>query len=152
MAESVESRLWRWGGNVFPAYRRSGGKLVYVASDFQRVKVKLPCNWLTKNHMGMIWGGSLYAALDPIYGVMLYKLLNRKYNVIDSKANIQFLKPGQETLYADFKITNEELLRIRKCLAVQNKMVVHYQIDLRNKQGNVHAVCNKEIHIIRRLK
>lgn len=152
MTESIQSRLWRWGGNLFPAYRRSGARLTYVAADFQRVKVKLPCNWQTKNHMGITWGGSVYAALDPIFGVMLYKLLQQKYRVIDSTANIRFIKPGREALYADFIISDSELSRIRQNLSAHDKLIVCYQIHLTDKQGEVHAVCGKEIHISRQRK
>ena len=73
--------------------RNTDAEVVRVSEDFHDVVIKLPCNWKTKNHMGITWGGSLYAALDPVYGVMLYKLLGRQYRVIDSEAEIRFLKP-----------------------------------------------------------
>ncbi|WP_299075839.1 DUF4442 domain-containing protein [uncultured Paraglaciecola sp.] len=145
--ESLESRIWRWFGNWFPAYRGSGAKVTYVSSNFQDVCIKLPCNWKTKNHMGITWGGSLYAALDPIYGVMLYKILERQYKVIDSQASICFLKPSKGTLYAHFQITDDELLTLKKQLTHNNKARMCLEVRLTNKQGVVHVVCEKHIHI-----
>jgi len=147
--ESFESKVWRWVGNWFPAYWGSGAKVTYVSSDFHDVCIKLPCNWRTKNHMGITWGGSLYAALDPIYGVMLYKLLGQQFRVIDSEAEIKFIKPGTETLYAHFHISKTKMHEIRKQLANHNKERMHLQVNLKDKQGMIHATCNKHIHINR---
>lgn len=145
--ESFESRVWRWFGNWFPAYRGSGAKVTYISADFHDVCIKLPCNWKTKNHMGITWGGSLYAALDPIYGVMLYKLLGRQYRVVDSRAEIDFIKPGKETLYAHFHIPASYISRLKEQLLVSNKAQLHLQVSLNNKRGMVHAKCDKHIHI-----
>jgi len=145
--ESFESRAWRWLGNRFPAYRGSGAKVTYVSSDFHDVFIKLPCNWKTKNHMGITWGGSLYAALDPIYGVMLYKILGRQYRVIDSQAEIRFLKPGKETLYAHFHIPAADLSTLKDQLTHSDKSRIQLQVSLKNKQGEIHATCDKHIHI-----
>ena len=145
--ESWESRLWRWGGNLFPAYRRIGARVLYVSPDFLAVHIKIPCNWKTRNYMGMTWGGGLYAALDPIYGVMLYKALGQKYRVVDKVANIHFKKPGKSTLYARFKIESDELEHIKRILKSQAKLERNYEIDLVDELGVVHATCQKLVSI-----
>lgn len=145
--ESFESRMWRWAGNFFPAYRGSGAKVIRVSADFHDVVIKLPCNWKTKNHMGITWGGSLYAALDPIYGVMLYKLLGRQYRVIDSEAEIRFLKPGKETLFAHFHISQCDLKNLKQQLLDNEKVRMQLQVSLKNRQGVTHVTCEKHLHI-----
>jgi len=147
--ESFESRLWRWGGNLFPAYRGTGARAIRVGADFHDVVIKLPCNWKTKNHMGITWGGSLYAALDPIYGLMLYKLLGRQYRVVDSKAEIRFLKPVRETLYAHFHIRQSELSELKERLTQEDSARIQLHVCLKNKAGKIHAQCEKHIHISR---
>lgn len=145
--ESWESRIWRWGGNIFPAYRRTGAKVVYVSPDFDEVHIKLPSNWKTRNHMGITWGGSLYGALDPIYGVMLYKILGYKYRVIDKTASIHFKRPVKTTLFAKFFIGQIELKDIRKDLQVTPKVERHFEVDLVDQWGVVHASCKKQLSI-----
>jgi len=145
--ESVESRLWRWGGNLFPAYRRTGARVTYVAPDFHEVHIKIPSNWKTRNHMGITWGGGLYAALDPIYGVMLYKILGRQYRVIDRTAAIQFKRPAKKTLFARFRLSDNEVRGIQKDLQHTSKLVRVYDIDLIDKRGVIHATCEKELCI-----
>ena len=146
--ESLESRLWRWGGNLFPAYRRTGARVTYVAPDFHEVHVKVPSNWKTRNYMGITWGGGLYASLDPIYGVMLYKMLGRQYRVIDRTASIHFKRPATTTLFAKFCISQQELIGIQKNLLETQKLKRNYKIDLVDKGGKVHVECTKELCIL----
>jgi acyl-coenzyme A thioesterase PaaI-like protein len=148
MPESFESRAWRWGGNLFPAYRRSGARITYVAPGFDEVHIKIPSNWKTRNHMGITWGGGLYSALDPIYGVMLYKILGGKYRVIDRTASIHFKRPGKTTLFARFRLSQQELEGIQTQLQTKVKLTRNYEINLVDKQGVVHAFCEKELCIM----
>ena len=75
MAESRRTRLQRWRFNFFPAYRGAGARITYIAADWREVRIKLPLNWLTRNYVGTIYGGSMYGAVDPIYMIMLIRLL-----------------------------------------------------------------------------
>jgi hypothetical protein len=102
----------RWGFNFFPAYRRTGARITYIAADWREVHIKLDLNWKTKNYVGTIFGGSMYGAVDPIYMVMFIKLLGPKYIVWDKAASIQFKRPGQSTLQTKFKIEEAELTYI----------------------------------------
>ena len=92
----------RWGFNLFPAYRGTGGWITYIASDYREVRVRLPLSWRTRNIVGTIYGGSLYGVVDPIYMIMLIKILGPGYTVWDKAATIRFLKPGRSTLTARF--------------------------------------------------
>tara|TARA_R110000764_G_scaffold176096_1_gene262393 strand:+ start:1581 stop:2057 length:477 start_codon:yes stop_codon:yes gene_type:complete len=148
MKESFESKLWRWGGNLFPAYRRTGARVTYVAADFHEVHIEIPSNWKTRNHMGITWGGGLYAALDPIFGVMLSKILGRQYRVIDKKAAIHFKRPGKTMLFAEFRLSQKELNDIHDELQVRSKLTRNYVIDLVDKQGVIHCSCEKELCIL----
>ena len=148
MPESLESRLWRWGGNLFPAYRSTGARITYVAPDFHEVHIKIPSNWRTRNHMGITWGGGLYSALDPIYGVMLYKILGGQYRVIDRTASIHFKRPGKTTLFAQFRLSHKDIKGLQKELITKQKLKRIYEIDLVDKQGLIHASCEKELCIL----
>lgn len=150
MTESIQSRCWRILANFAPAYRRTGAKVTYVAKNFQEVRIELPLNWKTRNHMNMIWGGSLYGAIDPVYGVMLHKLLGPAYLVIDKAATIRFQRPGRTTLSARFVIDDEELRWVRRALQTHAKLDRHYQVELVDSAGKVHAVCEKTVHIRRK--
>lgn len=66
MSESLRTRVMRWGFNLFPVFRRTGGRITYIASDLRQVRIELPLNWKTRNYVDTIFGGRMYGAVDPI--------------------------------------------------------------------------------------
>ena len=70
----------RWKFNLFPAYRGTGGRITYISGDLREVRVRIPLNWRTRNYVGTIYGGSLYGAVDPMYMIMLIRILGSAYN------------------------------------------------------------------------
>ena len=114
MPESFASRRLRWGFNLFPAYRGTGARMTYIAGDYREVRVRLPLSWRTRNYVGTIFGGSLYGAVDPVYMIMLIKILGPGYTVWDKAATIRFRRPGRSTLYARFVLDEEEIRAIRE--------------------------------------
>lgn len=150
MAESFRSRLARWGFNWFPAFRRTGGRLVYIAHDWREVRVKLPLNWTTRNYVGTMFGGSLYAATDGQYMVMLLKLLGPDYVVWDKGASIRYRKPCRTTVYATFVIDERETETIRERLRAEQKIDRQYQVDWADREGTVYATVETTIHIRRK--
>lgn len=95
----------RWAFNFFPAFRGTGAWITYIAWDYLEVRVRLPLSWRTRNYVGTIFGGSMYAAVDPFFMIMLIKRLGPRYVVWDKAASIRFRKPGRSTLYARFVIS-----------------------------------------------
>jgi acyl-coenzyme A thioesterase PaaI-like protein len=150
MNESWHTRLRRWGFNFFPAYRGTGARITYIAADWREIRIKLPLNWRTRNYVGTIYGGSMYAAVDPIYMIMLIKLLGPGYVVWDKAASIRFRKPGKSTLSARFVVDQAETEAIQAALAQQEAIDRVYQIDLVDPDGVVHASVEKTIYIRRK--
>ena len=149
MPESFQSRLLRWKFNLFPAYRGTGARITYIASDYREVRVKLPLSWRSRNYVGSIFGGSLYGAVDPVYMIMLIKLLGPDYIVWDKSAEIRFLKPGRGTLYATFRIDEEELQSIRK--ATESGPVDRtYNVELVDAGSVSHVAVTKTIYVRRK--
>ena len=150
MRESLRSKLRRWGFNLFPAYRGTGGRLEYLADDYSEIHVRLPLNWRTRNYVGTIFGGSLYGAVDPVYMIMLIKLLGRDYVVWDKAATIRFRRPGKTTLRARFRVAPEEVEGIKAELAGRKSLDRVYRVELLDEVGRVHAEVEKTLYIARR--
>lgn len=145
--ESWKTRLTRWGFNWFPAYRGSGGRIELISADWKEIRIRLPLNWRTRNYVGTIFGGSMYSAIDPIFMIMLIKLLGREYIVWDKSAAIRFRRPGRSTLRATFRLGDEELQAIRQELSTADKCERRYVVELADETGEVCAVCEKVISI-----
>jgi acyl-coenzyme A thioesterase PaaI-like protein len=151
MPESFQSKRFRWGFNFFPAYRGTGGRITYISEDWREVRVKLPLSWRTRNYVGTIYGGSIYASIDPIYMLMLIKILGPEYIVWDKAAKIRFRKPGKDTLFVEFHLSHEEIDEIKR-LAENAKSVDRiYDVELKDKNGVVHAQIEKTLYIAKKL-
>lgn len=149
MSESLRTRLWRWGFNLFPAYRFGGGRVTYIRRDWQEIHVEVPLSWRTRNYVGTIFGGSIFAAVDPIYMMMLIKTLGDAYTVWDKAAEVRFERPGQSTLSAEFHLSDEELQSIRASLSPGESTERVYDIDLVDENAVVHATVEKTLYVKR---
>jgi hypothetical protein len=151
MSESFFSRLDRWKFNFFPAYRGTGARVVYIAPDYRRIRIRIPLSWRTRNYVGTIYGGSMYAGIDPIYMLMLIKNLGPAYVVWDKAAKIRFRRPGKATLFADFLLTDEELSEIRALLETERSIDRIYHVELADSSGKVHCAIEKTLYIAKKV-
>lgn len=147
MPESFRSKTFRWGFNLFPAYRGTGGRVIYVADDWREVRVKLPLNWRTRNYVGTIYGGSIYGAIDPIYMLMLMKILGPGYIVWDKAAKVRFRKPGKGALFADFQLSTDEIDEIKSLAETSRSLDRIYNVELKSREGVVYAEIEKTLYI-----
>lgn len=150
MAESLRSRMTRLAFNFFPAYRGTGARITYIASDWREIRIKLPLGLRTRNYVGTIFGGSMYGAVDPIYMVMLIRNLGPDFVVWDKSASIRFRRPGRTTLYARFRLDPAELDAIRAALETERSIDRTYAVELVDREGVVHAQVEKVIHVRRK--
>lgn len=147
MPESFKTRRFRWWFNFFPAYRGTGARIAYIADDWREVRVRLPLSWRTRNYIGTIYGGSIYASIDPIYMLMLIKILGPEYIVWDKAAKIRFRRPGKETLFADFHLSAEEIDEIKRLAENARSVDRIYDVELKDKSGVMHAQIEKTLYI-----
>ena len=124
--------------------------MTYIASDFREVRVKLPLSLRTRNAVGTIFGGSMYGAADPVFMIMLMRLLGSEFVVWDKSATIRFRKPGRTALFATFRIEDAELDAIRTATAHGEPVDRSYNVDLVDAEGAAHASVEKVIYIRRK--
>ncbi len=152
MPESSTTRWLRWKLNLFPAYRGMGARVDYIAADFREVRVHVSLSWRTRNYVGTIFGGSLYGALDPVYMIMLIKILGPDYVVWDKAATIRFRKPGRHTLYATFVIDDAEIEAIKAATAAGDPVDRTLNVSLVDRDGVVHVSVEKVLYIRRMIR
>jgi len=149
MTESMQTFAFRHMLNLWPCYRGTGGRVTFIASDWRQANVRLKLGIRTRNYVGTIFGGSLYGAIDPIYMLMLIKILGPTYVVWDKAATIRFKKPGRGALEAQFLVTEEEIATIRE-LSSQGKSIDRvYPVEFKDRDGQVVASVEKTIYIRR---
>jgi len=144
---SLESKIKRFSFNFHPAYRRSGGRVCFISSDWQEVHVKLGLNRRTRNIVGTVFGGSIFSSLDPIYMTQFIKILGAEYIVWDKSATINFIKPITKTVFARFLITDELLEEIKARVEARNKYTFEISVAFEDEKGSIYAECNRTIFV-----
>lgn len=103
-------RTMKWFLNVYPPYLFTRTRTTYIAPDWKNMTVVLKKSFLTRNYVGTTFGGSLYAAADPQFMLMLAQLMGLdKFIMWDQSAQVKFLKPVRTDITFDFVITDEIL-------------------------------------------
>lgn len=140
----------RWGINLYPAFRASGGRVVAVSPALDHIRVRLPLTWRTRNLNGSLYGGSLFAVTDGLHPTLLMAALGPGVVVWDKAASIRFRRPGRSALYADFRLRPEELAAVREALARDGETERHWTVALTDRHGTVHAEVERCIYIATR--
>ena len=141
------ARMVRMGFNLHPAFRGTGGRVVHVADDLSHIRIRLPLTWRTKNIVGSLYGGSLFAVTDGVHPMMLMAALGDGVIVWDKAASIRYKKPGYSTLFADFSLTRAEVAEIRQALDLYPELDRTFLVELKDEQGVVHTVVERTVYI-----
>lgn len=147
MRESFQTRVFRWTMNWWPCYRGVGARVTFISADWSEIRVRLGLTLRTRNYVGTIFGGSLYASVDPFYMLMLIKRLGPGFVVWDKAATIRFRRPGRGALTATFRIEEEEVETILRILETEPKVDRTYTVTLVDARGVVHAEVDKVVHM-----
>ena len=95
-----------------------------------------------------IYGGSIYAAVDPIHAVMLVNLLGPKDYVCWTKeATIRFRRQARTGLTATFQLDLAEVEAVRAEIERAGKVERRYPVELRDARGHVCAECDILVHL-----
>ena len=127
----------KFGFNLSPMYRRSTARIIYITDDLKIFKIKIPHSYKNKNYVGSIFGGSLFAAVDPIPMIQLMYLLEEKYIVWDKSAQIRFKRPAREDVYATFEFTDTEIKDILENVSLHKEYEYTKPTQITNKQGDI---------------
>ncbi|MEQ9378816.1 MAG: DUF4442 domain-containing protein [Imperialibacter sp.] len=143
-----KSKLFKYGFNLSPMYRRSTAKIIYVSNDLMEVSIKLPISYKNRNYVNSIFGGSMFAAVDPIPMVQLMNLIGDDFVVWDKSAQIFFKRPARENIYADFTYSLEEFDEIRSKVRLENEIEIVKTTSLTNRDKTiVYCEVKKTIYV-----
>lgn len=148
--ESLRTWFRRLRFNLFPAFRGTGARVIYIAENLRAIRIKLPLNWRTKNIYGTMFGGAMYAAIDPLYAILIKVGLGSGYIVWDKAGAIRYRKPARTALYAECSVSDAELHDLRARLETEPSVDLDYEIQLVDGDGIVHAVVMKTIYVARK--
>ncbi len=144
--ENFKSKLKRRAFNLFPAYRRTGGRVIYLSDDWYEIRVRLKLNIATRNYVGTVFGGSLFGALDPIFMVQFINILGPKYVVWDKEAKIKFIRPVNKTVFAHFLIEEHFVKQIKIEIENNNETEQLMTVCFKDIEGKIYAEVEKRLY------
>lgn len=136
--------------NHFAPFQGAGIVIDKLDLKNYHIRVKMPLTRQNKNIVGVHFGGSLYAMVDPFYMSLLMHHLGSKYIVWDKAANIEFLTPGRSTVYADFRLNAEEINTIKELADNFAPVYRNYEINILDESGSRVAKVSKTLYIRRK--
>lgn len=142
-----QATIMKYGFNYSPMYSRTTARITEVSEDIHHVKVKIPLSYKNKNYVGTIFGGSLFAATDPIYMIQLIYILGNDYVVWDKSTHIRFRRPANKDAYVDFIFTTEEIESIKADVALKGEIDIVKPLEIVSKEGVVFTQLEKTIYI-----
>lgn len=146
-----KDKLFKYGFNLSPMYRRSTAKIISVSKDLLYVQIKLQLSYKNKNYVNSIFGGSLYSSVDPIPMGQLISIIGDDYVVWDKSAEIYFRKPAKENLFAEFTYTSTEIEEIKSRIRSENEIDIVKITSLTNKDKTiVYCEVKKTIYIAKK--
>jgi acyl-coenzyme A thioesterase PaaI-like protein len=148
--ESLRTWFRRLRFNFFPAFRATGARVTWISEDMRALRIKLPLNLRTRNIHGTVFGGAMYAATDPLYAILIKVGLGPGYIIWDKVGAIRYRRPGRSALYAECRVTEEDLAGLRAKLEAQPSVDVEREIELVDEAGVVHATVRKTIYVARK--
>ena len=141
-------RLMRW----WPPFLGMGIRVSKISPDLDFLEVELKARFWNKNYVGTAFGGALMAMTDPFFMLMLMQKIGSKYFVWDKATNIRFKKPGRGKLTARFEMPNNVVDNIRRQADDLDKIEPIFNVDIKDKEGNVVATVEKLLSIKRKDK
>ena len=132
-----KKKIFKYGFNFSPMYRRTTGRIFEISKDLHKIRIRIKLSYKNSNYVGSIFGGSMLSATDPIFMIQLFNILGNTYVVWDKAASIKFKKPARETCYADFVFTDNEIAQIKQEVALKNEIDLVKSIQLTNKDSSV---------------
>ena len=146
--ESWKTRFFRYFMNIYPMYAGTGGRVTFISSDWHEACVELRLRLRTRNYAGTIFGGAMFAAVDPFHMVLLLNILGKENFVVWDKAGaIQFKKPGRGRIVCDVRYQTDEVAEIRARALADGKYVFVKAVSWLDSAGDVVAVVEKTVYV-----
>lgn len=136
--------------NMWPPFVGAGISIREASEDLLFMRIELKRSWYNINYVGVQFGGSIYAMVDPFYMLMLMQNLGDEYIVWDKAAKIQFLKPGRTALTAMFNLNHELLEQIRSQTSRGEKFVFDLLVEVRDTENTIVALVTKTLYVRRK--
>jgi hypothetical protein len=148
---AVSENTLKWLMRLYPPLLFQRIWVVRFNKGFKGVRVKIKKSLFNKNYNGSIFGGTIFAAADPFYPVLLHQVLKpmgmQKLKVWSKSSQINFLKPALTDLNFEIIITDNDIDHALEILTVTGKYERSFPVNIYNKEGEICVSLINEVYI-----
>ena len=143
----MKASSFKWRINFYPPFLGAGVRVEHISDDYLNIDVSMGLRWYNRNYVGTQFGGSLYAMTDPFFMLMLMNILGRDYIVWDQAAKIDFVSPGKGKVWARFRLSADEIARVKAEAERGVPLRPVYHVEVRDEQDALVARVEKTLYI-----
>ena len=144
-------KVLKWVLRFYPPFFFQRIWIRKVHPNFQQLDIKITKSFLNINANKTVFGGTMFAAVDPIHTLLLDQLLKRNgiTNTVTwlKSAQIEYLKPARRSLFFSIVLSDTDVRETILKVSQQGKIVKTFTIEIRDKSGQLCARSLNEIYI-----
>ncbi|MGW5438496.1 PaaI family thioesterase [Nocardia asteroides] len=133
--------------NLWPPFSFSGIHIEEIADDWTSVRVRLGVRWWNGNMNGKAFGGTIFAMTDPFFALMALGQLGDQYFAANTRAEIEFLRPGRRMISCEMRLPADVAARIGETALSQGASVTEHVAEVYGEDGELVARCAQSLHV-----
>ena len=143
----MKASLFRRGINLWPPFLFAGIHVTAISADYRYVRVELRQRPWNVNYVRTHFGGSLFAMTDPFWMLCLLQNMGSRYFVWDKAGSIEFLKPGRDVVWTEFRLDDATLEEVKAATANGDKYLHWFENEVLDASGEVVARVRKQVYV-----
>lgn len=133
--------------NLWPPFLFNCIRVLEISDDWQRARVVLRLRPWNRNYVKTQFGGNVFSMTDPFWMLLVMHRLGNAYYVWDKAAEIEFVAPGRDDVYASFQLADEVVEELRMAAAGGDKVLHWFSTDVVTSSGELIARVRKQIYV-----
>lgn len=133
--------------NLWPPFLVNGVHVTRISEDWSELTVRLRLHFWNRNYVGTHFGGNLFAMADPMWMLMAMHRLGRQYYVWDRAAEIEFVAPAREDVFAHFCLDSAAVEELRAQAADGSRVLRWFDVELKSAAGEIVARIRKQLYV-----
>lgn len=118
--------------------------------EFKGIDVVIYKSIFNRNYNASIFGGTIYAAVDPFYPILLDQILKRKgfkTLVWLKSGSMKYIKPARTHLSFSIQLSEGEIKHAEEMIVSEGKFVGSYHVTVYDQQQEPCAWFESEVYV-----
>ncbi len=149
---ALSERQSKWLLNLFPPWLVQGIRVVEIGSGFRTCRVRVARSPLTRNLNGTTFGGTIFAAADPVYAVLYWQIFAHRGMKVQAwlrSARIRYTRPAASALTLSFALSDAEIDEAGAALSSSGRFSRLHRVEAFDAAGALCAAAETEV-VLRR--